>query len=111
MSDPASTTPSATAVAASSILEAVLNKTPASARRAGALVAAIVMPYLNELSRAKLGVGVDGNTLIAIEGVIGVYITQSFLNTVHERSSDTKVAVAQVAAATPAAPDAAPGAP
>lgn len=78
-------------------LEALMERTPASLRRAGAAFAGVVVPFANSFVQSRYGFGVDDTILLAIEGVLAGYITQSVVNTVHERSAQVALEKAKTA--------------
>lgn len=71
-----------------SLLAQVLGKISSdSVRRAAAAVAGVALPFLVGVAE-KYDVHVDPTQVLAAEGVLAAYITQSVINSIHARSVD-----------------------
>ncbi len=80
------------------LLEAVMDKTPASLRRLGAAAAAVALPFVNTIISSKLGVPPIGDSLLmSTQAILGAYITQSVVNEIHDRGTEAKTLVATAA--------------
>jgi hypothetical protein len=88
MADPTPTPQSAGA----ELLGSLISSAPAtSARRLGAAAAAVAIPFAAGVLKSKFGVELDTSLLVGAQAVLGAYITQSVLNTIHERAKAAAV--------------------
>lgn len=94
------------------LLEAMMDKTPASLRRLGAAAAGVALPFANSVLASKFGVTPIGDgMLMATQAFLAAYITQSVVNEVHDRSSAAALEKAKTIESTVLDLNKGPGAP
>lgn len=75
------------------LLEALMDKTPASLRRLGAAAAGVALPFASSFTQTRFGFGLDDSMLISTQAFLTAYIVQSVTNEIHERGTEAKASV------------------